>query len=142
MIWVGIDTGTHTGLAVWDGRAFTKLETLPIHRALEMVARLQEEHGAQLAVVFEDARKRRWYGRAGREKLQGAGSIKRDAAIWQAFCEERGINFVMVPPRPGLTKWSADYFARVTGWKGRCSEHARDAALLVFGRGARLQMDR
>ena len=44
------------------------------------------------------------------------------------------IPFTMQKPRPGLTKWKADYWAKVTGWKGRTSEHARDAALLVLGR--------
>ena len=36
MICIGIDPGTHTGLAVWDtneGR-FLSLETVPIHQAL------------------------------------------------------------------------------------------------------------
>lgn len=139
MIWVGIDTGTHTGVAVWDGRAFTSLETLPLHRALEKVARLQDE-GARLAVVFEDARQRKWIPREKsfsqmKGRAMGAGSVRRDATIWEEFCTDRGIPFLALPPRKGLTKWSPDYFAHVTGWKGRCSEHARDAALLVFGRG-------
>ena len=33
-----------------------------------------------------------------------------------------------------MTKWSAEVFADMTGWKGRTSNHARDAALLVYGR--------
>jgi hypothetical protein len=39
----------------------------------------------------------------------------------------------MHKPQAHGTKWAADYFARVTGFKGRTSEHSRDAALLVYG---------
>jgi hypothetical protein len=40
----------------------------------------------------------------------------------------------MVPPKAGATKWDADTFRRLTGYSGRTSNHARDAALLVWGR--------
>jgi hypothetical protein len=64
----------------------------------------------------------------------GAGSVKRDCAIWEDFCRDLGIDYIPVPPQAGLTKWPADYFNKVTGWKGRTSDHARDAALLVYGK--------
>ena len=36
MIYIGIDPGTHTGVAVWDSKAqvFIELATIPIHQAL------------------------------------------------------------------------------------------------------------
>ena len=64
----------------------------------------------------------------------GAGSVKRDAVIWEEFCIDNGIKFFSVPPAKGLTKWSAQTFSEVTGWQGRTSNHGRDAALLVYGR--------
>ena len=64
----------------------------------------------------------------------GAGSVRRDCEIWEEFCNHYKIPFDAVPPRKGLTKWDADTFAKVTGYKGRTSNHARDAALLVFGK--------
>ena len=139
MIWVGIDTGTHTGLAVWEGGHFTELVTVPLHRALERVAQLAAQHPGDVRVVFEDARQRKWIPRERsfsqmKGRAMGAGAVKRDAAIWQEFLEDKGIPFDAVPPRKGLTKWSADTFAAVTGYRGRTSDHARDAALLVFGR--------
>lgn len=136
-IWFGIDPGEHTGVAVWDTdqRAFRLLATLPLHKALNIV----REFSADARVVFEDARQRKWFPRERnaseyRGRLMGAGAAKRDARIWEEFLSDERIPFEAHKPEAGGTKWSADYFARITGYKGRCSEHARDAALLVFGR--------
>ena len=141
MIAIGIDPGHDTGLAVWDTtlRKFRAVSTMPIHRALKAVHDWADEYPHQVRVVFEDARRRRWLPRDTssseyRGHLMGAGSVKRDATIWEDFLTDKGIPFEATPPRPGLTKWTADTFERVTGWKGRTSNHARDAALLVYGR--------
>ena len=143
-IWIGIDPGEHTGVAIWDTgqRAFRLLATLPLHKALHLVQtwRDSEPHLADdVRVVFEDARQRTWFPRERnaseyRGRLMGAGAAKRDARIWEEFLTDERIPFEAHKPEAGGTKWSADYFARITGYKGRCSEHARDAALLVFGR--------
>lgn len=135
MICIGIDPGTHTGVAVWDTREgkFLSLETLPIHRALSMVLHMAEEHDLQ--VVFEDARQRTWFGHGDTNaKAQGAGSVKRDCSIWEDFCKDYGIPYWAKPPVKGATKVSADYFKMVSHYQGRTSEHSRDAAMLVIGR--------
>ena len=135
MICIGIDPGKHTGMAVWDTREgkFLSLETLPIHKALLRVLVLTSDQVAE--VVFEDARQRTWYGKGDTNaKAQGAGSVKRDCSIWEDFCRDYGIPFQAKPPDKGATKVSAEYFKIVSGWTGRTSEHARDAAMLVIGR--------
>lgn len=137
MLIVGIDPGVQTGMARWDTRAarFTSVETLPIHRALAAVL---EPRPA--LVVFEDARMRTWFGKMDREHAkyggavrEGAGSIKRDCGIWDAFLTETGLPFLPRKPKSGQTKWNPEHFSRVTGWAPRTSEHARDAGVLVFG---------
>ena len=140
-ILIGIDPGENTGFAIWDSREgkFLALETLPIHQALVKVMMWRENVGHDLKVIFEDARQRKWFPREKnvseyRGKLMGAGAAKRDARIWEEFLTDYGIPFTAHKPQAGGTKWSADYFAQVTGWTGRTSEHARDAALLVYGR--------
>lgn len=138
MTFIGIDTGTKTGFAVWDGKCFLEIETLKLWQALDRVRRMKEQ-GEDITVVFEDARQRKWLPREKsisqyRGKMMGAGSVKRDAVIWEEFCIDNGIKFFSVPPGKGLTKWSAQTFAEVTGWQGRTSNHGRDAALLVYGR--------
>lgn len=137
---IGIDCGKHTGIAVWDTdtQKFIRLDTMPIHKALFLVYDLRLLRPTP-RVYFEDARQRKWLPKDTssseyRGHLMGAGSVKRDAVIWQDALTDWGIPFEMVPPRPGMTKWDADYFKHVTGYKGRTSNHARDAALLVFGR--------
>ena len=138
MICIGIDPGTHTGVAVWDTRLgrFLNLETLPIHQALVVVLMWRNRVGHDdLQVVFEDARQRTWYGKGDTNaKLQGAGSVKRDCSIWEDFCKDYGIPYWAKPPVKGATKVSADYFKMVSHWQGRTSEHSRDAAMLVIGR--------
>lgn len=137
MLYVGIDTGKHTGLAIWDGKQFLELDTMPIHAALNRVGILRFSHDP-VKVYFEDARLRKWYGthtaEKDRAKLQGAGSVKRDSSIWEDALTDWGIPFERVAPKNNITKMNADYFARLTGWTGRTSEHSRDAAMLVWGR--------
>ena len=138
-LFIGIDPGTKTGVAVWESasRSFREVATLPIHRAMERVLALSQEGPG--VVVFEDARQRTWFPKERsqaeyRGHLMGAGAAKRDAQIWEDFLTDKGIPSEARKPQAGATKWNADYWAKVTGWTGRTSEHARDAALLVFQR--------
>ena len=142
MYWAGIDPGEHTGVAMYDGAQLVEVTTVQIHRALQMVASFVEvaqANGIPVKVVFEDARKRRWLpseknASEYRGRLMGAGSVKRDCTIWEDFLKDLGVDFIAQAPRAGMTKLSAETFARLTGWKGRTSNHARDAAMLVYGR--------
>lgn len=137
MIFIGIDTGTHTGIAVWNSEEnkFIDIKTLMLHQALQMVITMcQIWKRENVMVLFEDARQRKWFGRNSEEKKIGAGYVKRDAVIWEQFCTDYGIAFRALPPAKGATKLDADYFKRLTGWSKRTSEHARDAAMIVFGR--------
>lgn len=139
MIWIGIDPGVHTGIAVWDSQKeeFQELSTLQIHQAMQRVLDwelMAESADTTIQVVFEDARQRKWYTGDSNAKAQGAGSVKRDCTIWEDFCKDLNIPFQAVPPTKGMTKWTPEYFRMVIGWTGRTSDHARDAAMLVFGR--------
>lgn len=137
MICIGIDTGKHTGFAVWDTekRKLDFVDTIPIHEAL---LRIWSQRHANVEVYFEDARQRKWYGtrtaKEDRDKLQGAGSVKRDSTIWEDALTDWGIPFHSVAPKHNTTKMTPEFFRALTGWKGRTSEHSRDAAMLVFGR--------
>ena len=135
MFYIGIDPGTHTGMAVWDSKEgkFLSLETLPIHRAMVEVMNLRI--GREILVVFEDARQRKWFGKGDTNaKKQGAGSVKRDCSIWEEFCKDYGIPFRAIPPVKGATKITPEYFKLISHYQGRTSEHSRDAAMLVIGR--------
>lgn len=137
MIWIGIDPGTETGLAVWDGRGLTELVTLPLHRAMEFV-RLRAETG-DVTVLYEDAHlrqfiplSRNWSREIGR--AIGAGHVMRDCNIWDEYLTDLGIEHHAVAPKDNVTKVDGDTFKRVTGWTQRTNEHCRDAAGLVDDR--------
>ena len=136
MIYIGIDVGTHTGLAIWDSGARTllALETLLIHQAMEKVLYWYYKCDGDCKVIFEDARLRKWYGEKSDAKLQGAGSVKRDSSIWEDFLKDKGIPFQGIHPLQGMTKLTSIYFKRISKWEGKTSEHSRDAAMLVIGK--------
>ena len=138
-IYIGIDPGENTGVAIVRDGVLAECHTLPLHRAMALVREEYESTQGRFLVVYEDARLRKWFPRERdnseyRGRLMGAGAAKRDAKIWEEYLTAQGIPFEARKPAAGQTKWSADYWKRITGWTGRTSNHARDAALLVFGR--------
>lgn len=133
-IFIGIDCGVNTGICVWnkEKKAIEDIRTIKIHTALSVVFDLYVIHGPLLFVRVEDARLRTWFGKAGKEQLQGAGSIKRDSLIWDDFLKDLGVDYEMVPPKKNKTKLNAERFKQITGYTGKTNEHARDSAMLVF----------
>lgn len=130
---IGIDTGVNTGFAVWDRqeRKFKEVCSTHIHRAMLSV-NYRKEDG--ILVRVEDARQRKWFGNSGKEQLQGAGSVKRDAKIWEDFLKDLNVDFEMVAPKNNKTKLDAKKFKMITGWNEPTNEHSRDAAMLCFQR--------
>lgn len=122
--------------STWGGKGgeLEQVESLSITQAMSKVKDSVQTWGAQnVCLYIEDARQRTWFT-GGREKAQGVGSVKRDAQIWEDWCKEQGYLYKMIHPAANATKKKATDFFRMTGWKGRTNEHARDAAMLVFQR--------
>jgi len=134
--YIGIDSGVNTGLALWDAidKDYKEVDTMMIHQAMDFVRSWVQYAPRMTFVRVEDARKRKWFGESGREQLQGAGSIKRDAKIWEDFLTDIGAQFEMVAPKNNQTKLTAAHFKTVSKWKKMTNEHSRDAAMLVLGR--------
>lgn len=138
MIHIGIDPGVKTGFAVWNSekQKFLEISTCTITEAMNRVIihrNMFLTSGKDIMLHIEDARLRKWYGNSGREKLQGAGSVKRDSKIWEDFCKENDIEYRMVAPKNNRTKVSKEYFTKITGWTKPTTDHARDSAMMVFG---------
>jgi hypothetical protein len=128
----GIDPGVKTGLAIWhvNEQRFSRIGTFrSINARVFLRDRWKEKSLTE--IWFEDARLRS--GKPDPKRLQGVGSVKRDCAIWEEFCKFYKIPYRASKPDKTLTKWSEEYFKKMTGWDGRTSQHARDAAALVFG---------
>ena len=134
--YIGIDTGTNTGFAVWDKieHKLIQVESLKIHQAMKEVSKFALS--GNVFVVVEDARLKilpaKYQKHQSKDILQGVGSVKRDAAIWEDFLTDEGVPFQLVSPKGSLTKWDQAKFEKYTHWKGRTNNHARDAAMLVF----------
>lgn len=132
---IGIDTGVNTGFAVWDvdSRSFDRIDTLTIGMAFLEVYNMHFD-GIGIHLRIEDARKRKWFDQKETisAKAQGAGSVKRDASVWESFCEALGISYELVAPKNNTTKVKDKLFKQMTGWKGSTNEHGRDAAMMVF----------
>ena len=132
---IGIDTGVHTGFAVWDveSQQLIKCETMQIDEAIESIMFIFSSH-KNIIVVVEDARLRKFFkGENMAAKQQGAGSIKRDAKIWEDYLTRLRIDFKLVNPTSRKTKITSEYFKKISKFEGRTSNHARDAAMLVLG---------
>jgi len=132
---VGVDPGVHTGLSVWNklDRRLHMVTSMGIIEAQRTVKTMWE-FGSLRSVVYEDARLRKWFAEKGREALMGAGSIRRESAIWAEFLGTMpGLPYTAVSPQNKGRKLDAAAFKRLTGWDGRTNEHGRDAAMLCFG---------
>lgn len=146
-IYIGIDTGVHTGFAVWSAtkQKFIDLAETKIHRAMFRILRYAQcDRYRILGVRVEDARKRSvdksnpiYY-----QRLQSAGSIKRDASCWEDFLKDykKIFPFQMVAPQSNTTKIPEDEFLMKyhqflnseSMRNAVSSEHIRDACMLVI----------
>lgn len=129
---IGIDPGTNTGVAVWatEIKKFVEVKTLLIHQALRFVRDYSKYNS--IAIAIEDPNKRAWFGNTGREKLQGAGSVKRDYAIWVKYLDELQLPYVSVAPQSvGSVYDNVKIFKAATGYYPSTSKHGRDAARIV-----------
>lgn len=138
--YIGIDTGVNTGIAAWDKllKGFCFIKSVKIHTAMAMVKDLHEKYPEGVFVRVEDARLRKWIPKGKTEveergRREGAGYVKRDAVIWEDYLTELGIPFDLVAPKNNKTKLNSENFKKYTNWKERVNDHARDAAMLVFG---------
>lgn len=132
---IGIDTGVNTGFCAWDveTKVILQLETFMIHEAIQRVENLKD-NGCKLFVRVEDARLAT-HGRntkTDKYKAQGAGSVKRDAKIWEDFLVSNNIPHEMVRPAMRKKKMAATEFKQITKWPKRTNQHSRDACMLVF----------
>lgn len=139
-IYIGIDPGTHTGVAVWSRptHRFLRVESMKAVEAEELVRSVisSAPWTSSVMVVVEDTRKLRLPKRlqsSGRDR--GAGSVARDMSRWEEFLTYHGIPFTMAPMSPKEFRTMDDHtFRRKTGWEKRTNEHGRAAGGLVWSR--------
>ena len=128
---IGIDPGVNTGIAIWDAQQGNLLAVFSatITKAMEYIQETVSEHPYECYVIVEDARLRNIY--RSNDYQQGVGSVKRDCSIWEGYLKENDIPYLM--RKPVNTKVPAAAFASLTKWTIQTNNHARDAAMIVYG---------
>jgi hypothetical protein len=139
---IGIDGGTKTGFAVWDSekKQFATIKTIDFWEAYEWVCNAYSTE--QCVVYVEDpAQNKRVWKRPGMkdheysQKCQNVGMVKKESELMIRGLHRHGFTVIAIRPQKGsYTKMSAEAFKNITKYTGRTSEHARDAAMLVFQR--------
>lgn len=136
-ITIGIDPGVHTGFAIYErGTKRLTLRTLMIHQAFDLVRSLKPKIQE---VVIENPNLWTHFSKADQKgaasRQQGAGSVKRDYKAWADFLTDEGIVFRPMRPDKHRNQLATDLktFIGITGYREKCSEHSRVAAMLVWG---------
>lgn len=129
---IGIDPGVKTGYAVWNckDKKFDFIGSDSILKTFEKLS-VYAVFGNNLFVI-ENPNLRKWFGKTGRERLQGAGSIKRDFSIWMEWLAINKCKFQEIPPKSVKTKIDSKTFQKITGWSEPTNSHSRDASMMVF----------
>lgn len=91
---IGIDVGVNTGIAVWSitNKKFINITSMSILNAFDYVLECKEKYNLH-KIYIEDPRQVRY--NTSKLKAQGAGSVKRDAGIWDEFVTRNGISLYL-----------------------------------------------
>ena len=138
---IAIDPGTNTGLSIYDcdNKEWIMCSTLQIHKALFIINNIitEKNPNINILIIVEDSRKIS----GGREKLLGAGSIRRDCSIWEDYLNEKAklynmtVLFTFISPKGNkYLKMDKEVWKQIAKWgeSKMPSEHARDSATYLF----------
>ncbi len=134
---IGLDPGTHTGIAYFNSGRLESLQTIAPHQIRDAIIRARR-------VIFEDSRLishvyTTTSSRAAALKMaRNIGEIDAWCKLIVAYCEEKGIPAHGISPKTKGAKLNAAQFKYLTGWDGKSNEHERDAAMCAWPyRGAK-----
>ena len=129
---IAIDPDLHkTGIAVYENGKFIYINSNFIWDIFGMLKTLNNRN--DLTVLIEFPKNTNTYHNGGKGAALNVGKNQAVAIILKEFCEQKGINFDLLPPA-GYSKLFAneDYFKKQTGWSGRTNKDARSAAAMIF----------
>jgi hypothetical protein len=139
VIWIGVDAGKYTGVAVWNSKSRSlSVLTTDFWGCYNFI--LENYGKSQIRIVIEDPSKtppvfNKKFVRSEKARLkvaQNVGGVKRESVLLADGLERAG--FTVIRTKPNNTKKNSVYIKRLTGYEGRTNEHNRDAIMLVYGR--------
>lgn len=141
--YIGIDPGNQNGFAVWSCREkqLKRLKTFSVMQIITELENYKKEFGDTFCVILEATYLNRavWIPTNNRKNFskiaRNVGMNQQTAKFIRDFCKDRNIELIESKPgKKSHTKLDSQQFERITGYRGRISQHARDAAMLIFGR--------
>ena len=143
MILIGIDPGVKTGFAVTKDKKIIEILTLDFWKTIERInyyhqlgdrvkIYIENPNGNKPVFVKAGANSSQSYVKIG----QNVGSNKREASLLIEYCKINNIEVVpVIPKKKAISsgKIKEGYFKKITGYDKRCSQHGRDALMLIFG---------
>lgn len=150
MIYIGIDPGKHTGVAVY----WTSTKKIVYHGTHDFWSAESEisefivnEGISNICAVIENPALNKGIYSRYTKAIKGAKNPKgvengiragvaknsRDAQLWIEYFKRLGIKVIEFKPTGDSPKWSEEYCKQITGETVK-SEHSRDAIKLIFGR--------
>lgn len=130
---IGIDPGTHTGMAFFKAGKLVELRTIHPLTIYDMLAQYGYER-----VIFEDSRLTspvwsRGTNTAARIKIaRNVGQVDGICSLICEACERVGIEALGISPKNKGAKLDAEQFAKLTGWTASSNQHTRDAAMVAW----------
>jgi hypothetical protein len=156
-IYIGIDAGTHTGFAVWNGthQKFELVKTYDFWDCIlnlgHIVKRILTDHDEVIIVIEDVTQNKSAYsalktyskteGGHKNKLLAALEHAKRVGTVWDKtkliteWCQRNKLKMLLIKPtNKTMTKIKSEEFKRITNYDGQTSEHSRDACFLVFKR--------
>lgn len=130
---IGIDPGTHTGMAFFEGGKLVELRTIHPLTIYDVLAASKATR-----VIYEDSRLTspvwdRGTTTAARIKIaRNVGQVDFICGLIVEACARIGIDALGISPKGKGAKLDAAQFEKVTGWATRSNSHERDAAMVAW----------
>ncbi len=133
---VGIDAGTHTGIAIYDPKQHKIIEThsTDFFGAFKFLKALDRAEYNIVVEVPSDFIYKRNDGEKGMSRDKMAiliGGNRREAQLMATGCRILGFTVKEVLP-VRAAKWTAEQLKRELGFTERTNQHVRDAARLAY----------
>lgn len=130
---VGLDPGTHTGLAVIQDGKLYQLQTIHPLDIATMLAQWSPDR-----VIFEDSRltshlfTTNQKAAVAKSMARKVGQVDMVCGLIVEACECLGIPAHGISPKGKGAKLNAEQFKAATGWDGASNEHTRDGCMVAW----------